>query len=202
MRYVAYFAVLSLGGCIFAQAGSFSLGLGVAPQRVTFSAGGSGVSFSGFAFGLLGRYAFTDRIAAGADIIYSTYRDKDEFNILGSRYKKVTTFRSIKVPLQFVYMLQPSNRFYVDLLGGLQPEIDLGYTTRITEDGETTTESGSGDGFFFGILLGAGGRFEVKDGLFLTGQLRFDYGRRDGGLVTSNVTTLGLLVGGYYRFGK
>ncbi len=200
MRYLCInLVVAAFLGRMVAQVGSFSLGLGIAPQRVTTSAGGFGVSEPGYAFGLLGRYAFKDRMALGLDLLYSITRTKETLNILGVRYEKVTISKSLKLPIQFVYMLSPMDKFYVDLFGGLQPEIDLGTTTKTTENGVTKTQTTAGDGLSLGLLLGVGGRYEISDKLSLAGQLRFDYKQKRGALSNVNITTLAFLVGAYYQ---
>lgn len=125
-------------------------------------------------FGIGGTYNFTKNIGIGADVLYACQGQRYTINSTWDNYYQKNKY--IKVPLYFSYNSDASKR--VSFIGKIGPQVSFLTQSRLEYDNGYKLSANTKDKFkstTFGGMALAGAQYKLKDNLYFTSGIRFDY---------------------------
>lgn len=164
MKYrIALAAALLMGG-VWAQEGTFKIGVVGLPQITWLlnqddSDAGPNldyVSTWGFAGGLTAAYNFTDYLGVGLDVLYSSQGQKYKGTVSGADWTAQTSLNYLKLPLLFRFNSDPNSPVQFNFFIGPQLNYLLSYKDRFESKSSISSERAevSGTEYVYTITVG------------------------------------------------
>tara|TARA_A100000171_G_scaffold30980_1_gene29301 strand:- start:28348 stop:29043 length:696 start_codon:yes stop_codon:yes gene_type:complete len=165
----------------------------------------------GLHLGGVGVYMFSDKFGAQAELLYSSFGGKQEFNFSEEGFtdisEETTKLNYLSLPLMGKYYVTESLSFEAGPRIGFLLSANSEFEDTFTFDGETETESGEVDiskginGLDLGFNIGAS--YELESGLFFS--LRYTLGLSniyDSGSVFADIDEDGDIIDGIGTFSQ